>query len=78
MFVQKISKENKERAAKTPYPYRKSHMGYLVLEQHLAGSSQSTISRHILWKEAHVNKQGVIDNERVQKVWNDCVCIFPL
>ena len=77
MFGQKISQENKERAAKTVYPYRKSRMGYSVLEQQLAGSSESTISRHILWKEARVNKEGVIDNERVQKVWNDCVCILP-
>jgi len=52
VFGQKISQENKEKAAKTVYPYRKSRMGYSVLEQQLAGSSESTISRHILWKEA--------------------------
>ena len=38
------------------------------------GAEVSEIPRHELWKEGHVNKEGQIDNEHVQQVWNKCVC----
>lgn len=37
------------------------------------GSQVTTLSRHELWKEGHVNKEGQIDNENVQQVWDRCV-----
>ncbi|KAK7273834.1 hypothetical protein RIF29_14898 [Crotalaria pallida] len=30
------------------------------------------IKRHVLWKDARVNKEGVIDDENVQRVVTDC------
>ncbi|CAA0825195.1 Unknown protein, partial [Striga hermonthica] len=27
---------------------------------------------HKVWKAARVNKEGIIENENVQKVWNEC------
>ncbi|XP_073224435.1 uncharacterized protein [Cicer arietinum] len=72
-----ISKENRERARNPTHPYKKSCMGYARLEQKLRQDTQSDqpLDRHILWKEAHVNKDGVVDNENVQKIIELCVSI---
>ncbi|XP_073220942.1 uncharacterized protein [Cicer arietinum] len=69
-----ISKANRERAKNPTHPYKKSHMGYARLQQKLLQDTQSDqpLGRHILWKEACVNKDGVVDNENVQKVIELC------
>ncbi|XP_073226057.1 uncharacterized protein [Cicer arietinum] len=69
-----ISKANRERAKNLTHPYKKSRMGYARLEQKLLQDTQSDqpLGRHILWKEARVNKDGVVDNENVQKVIELC------
>lgn len=36
-------------------------------------SGMTSVPRHILWKAARVNKEGEIDNENVQRVWEQCV-----
>ncbi|KAK7243890.1 hypothetical protein RIF29_38703 [Crotalaria pallida] len=74
----KVSKLNQQRAATNRvYPYRKSRKGYAGIEQDMllqeTGSGLTSIQRHILWKAARVNKEGVIDNENVQQVWDKCV-----
>ncbi|XP_054776612.1 uncharacterized protein LOC129285091 [Prosopis cineraria] len=71
----KLSEENRQRALDPLYPYRRGRVAYADLEQQLIaqqGSQIVTLSRHILWKEGHVNKEGQIDNENVQRVWKEC------
>ncbi|XP_073220810.1 uncharacterized protein, partial [Cicer arietinum] len=52
-------------------------MGYARLEQQIRKDTQADqpLGRHILWKEARVNKEGVVDNENVKKVVQLCEII---
>ncbi|XP_073225559.1 uncharacterized protein [Cicer arietinum] len=52
-------------------------MGYARLEQQIRKDTQADqpLGRHILWKEARVNKDGVVDNENVKKVVELCETI---
>ncbi|XP_073220708.1 uncharacterized protein [Cicer arietinum] len=52
-------------------------MGYARLEQKIRKDTQADqpLGRHILWKEARVNKEGVVDNENVKKVVELCETI---
>ncbi|XP_073219746.1 uncharacterized protein [Cicer arietinum] len=52
-------------------------MGYARLDQQLRKDTQADqpLGRHILWKEARVNKDGVVDNENVKKVVELCEII---
>ncbi|XP_073224863.1 uncharacterized protein [Cicer arietinum] len=72
-----ISTANRERASNPKHPYKKSRMGYARLEQQIRKDTQADqpLGRHILWKEARVNKEGVVDNENVKKVVELCETI---
>ncbi|XP_073222467.1 uncharacterized protein [Cicer arietinum] len=72
-----ISKANRERASNPKHPYKKSRMGYARLDQQLRKDTQADqpLGRHILWKEARVNKDRVVDNENVKKVVELCEII---
>ncbi|XP_073225718.1 uncharacterized protein [Cicer arietinum] len=72
-----ISTANRERASNPKHPYKKSRMGYARLEQKIRKDTQADqpLGRHILWKEARVNKEGVVDNENVKKVVELCETI---
>ncbi|QCE03845.1 putative transposase [Vigna unguiculata] len=76
---QEKSLKNKERASHSKYPYRGSRKGYARLEQEMVikelGSNVSNIHCQELWKHAHVNKAGEIENEDVKQVWNKCVIL---
>ncbi|XP_073220697.1 uncharacterized protein [Cicer arietinum] len=76
-YAQNISKANRERASNPKHPYKKSRMGYARLEQKIRKDTQADqpLGRHILWKEARVNKEGVVDNENVKKVVELCETI---
>ncbi|CAA0823080.1 Unknown protein, partial [Striga hermonthica] len=72
---QEISNQNRQRASNPMYPYRASRMGYARLEQKMIKESALEVKRlpcHKVWKAARVNKDGIIENENVQKVWNEC------
>ncbi|XP_058771436.1 uncharacterized protein LOC131644842 isoform X2 [Vicia villosa] len=70
---QKVSKENRERALIPQHPYRKSRLGCARLEADMIEESEvDEISRSQVWKAARVNKNGVIDNENVQRVVDQC------
>ncbi|XP_058741384.1 uncharacterized protein LOC131613756 [Vicia villosa] len=70
---QKVSKENRERALNPQHPYRKSRLGCARLEADMIEEPEvDEISRSQVWKAARVNKNGVIDNENVQRVVDQC------
>ncbi|CAI8608810.1 unnamed protein product [Vicia faba] len=70
---QKVSDENRERALNPQHPYRKSCLGCACLEAYMVEESEvGEINRSQVWKAARVNKSGVIDNENVQRVVDQC------
>ncbi|CAI8599611.1 unnamed protein product [Vicia faba] len=70
---QKVSDENRERALNPQHPYRKSRLGCARLEADMVEESEvGEINRSQVWKAARVNKSGVIDNENVQRVVDQC------
>ncbi|CAI8610914.1 unnamed protein product [Vicia faba] len=70
---QKVSDENRERALNPQHPYRKSRLGCARLEADMVKESEvGEINRSQVWKVARVNKSGVIDNENVQRVVDQC------
>ncbi|KAI5427953.1 hypothetical protein KIW84_033101 [Lathyrus oleraceus] len=71
---QRISATNRERASSPAYPYRKGRVGYGRLEQSMLQkeeSSETSLPAHVLWKEAHVGKSGV-PQEEVLHVYQKC------
>ncbi|CAI8595491.1 unnamed protein product [Vicia faba] len=70
---QKVSDENRERALNPQHLYRKSRLGCARLEADMVEESEvGEINRSQVWKAARVNKSGVIDNENVQRVVDQC------
>ncbi|CAI8586011.1 unnamed protein product [Vicia faba] len=70
---QKVSDENRERALNPQHPYRKSRLGCARLEVDMVEESEvGEINCSQVWKAARVNKSGVIDNENVQRVVDQC------
>ncbi|CAI8599431.1 unnamed protein product [Vicia faba] len=70
---QKVSDENRERALNPQHPYIKSRLGCARLEADMVEESEvGEINRSQVWKAARVNKSGVIDNENVQRVVDQC------
>ncbi|CAK8532890.1 unnamed protein product [Lathyrus sativus] len=71
--MQKVSIENRERALNPQHPYRKSRLGCARLEADMVEESgEDEINHSQVWKAARVNKNGVIDNENVQRVVDKC------
>ncbi|KAJ1433728.1 Papain-like cysteine peptidase superfamily [Sesbania bispinosa] len=71
----KESKENAEKAKRMTLRYRRSAKGYAQLEQDMIASSGSDVTslpRYVMWKAARLNKNGIIDDEEVQRVVDEC------
>ncbi|KAL6572504.1 hypothetical protein OROMI_013462 [Orobanche minor] len=70
LYLQKISKANREIALNPQYPYRKSRLGIARLEDDKMEELEcgTVVPRCSVWKASRVNKNGVIDNENVQAV----------
>ncbi|XP_024639753.2 uncharacterized protein [Medicago truncatula] len=70
---QKLSIQNRERALNPQHPYRKSRLGCARLEEDMIEESENdSVTRCQVWKAARVNKDGVIDNDNVQEVVDEC------
>ncbi|KAE9607698.1 hypothetical protein Lalb_Chr09g0332871 [Lupinus albus] len=76
----KISEQNCKRASSPIYPYRASLMGYRGVEEKILEQSETpssaAVDLDVLWEDARKNKQGVVDNEKVQEAVNRVVCAF--
>ncbi|KAF1858974.1 hypothetical protein Lal_00000796, partial [Lupinus albus] len=72
----KISEQNRKRASNPIYPYRASRMSYRGVKEKILEQSETpspsiaAVDLDVLWVDARKNKQGVIDNEKVQEVVN--------
>ncbi|KAF1858843.1 hypothetical protein Lal_00028216 [Lupinus albus] len=79
--ILKISEQNRKRASDPIYPYRASRMGNRGVEEKILEQSETpspssaNIDLDVLWVDARKNKQGVIDNEKVQEVVNRVVTL---
>ncbi|KAE9614292.1 hypothetical protein Lalb_Chr05g0226381 [Lupinus albus] len=77
----KISEQNRKRASNPIYPYRASRMGYRGVEEKILEQSETpspssaAVDLDVLWVDARKNKQGVINNEKVQEVVNRVVTL---
>ncbi|CAI8608856.1 unnamed protein product [Vicia faba] len=61
-----LSVVNRQQASSPTYPYRKRRMGYARLQQSILtkeNSSETSLSEHILWKEARVCKDGAVEEK---------------
>ncbi|XP_058726833.1 uncharacterized protein LOC131598231 [Vicia villosa] len=70
----KRSATNSARASKPTYPYKKGRLGYARLEEKILEESKSeetSLPVHVLWKEARVGKNQVVDPD-VQRVYAEC------
>ncbi|KAF1881729.1 hypothetical protein Lal_00032200 [Lupinus albus] len=65
----KISEQNRKRASNPIYPYRASRMGHRGVEEKIT-PSRAAVDLDVLWVDARKNKQGVVDNEKVQEAVN--------
>ncbi|GAU42940.1 hypothetical protein TSUD_135320 [Trifolium subterraneum] len=70
---QKLSKENRERALDPEYLYRGSRKGYARIEDEMIKEGRGDEPPLLrVWKAAHGDKNGVIDNENVQRILDKC------
>ncbi|KAF1867895.1 hypothetical protein Lal_00012791 [Lupinus albus] len=79
LMLFKISEQNHKKASNPIYPYRASRMGYRGVEEKILEQSETPLSvaadLDILWVDARKNKQGVVDNEKVQEAVNRVVTL---
>ncbi|KAF1864680.1 hypothetical protein Lal_00031998 [Lupinus albus] len=71
----KISEQNRKRTSNPIYPYRASRMGYRGVEEKIVTRTkrdtfECAVDLDVLWVDARKNKQGVVDNEKVQEAVN--------
>ncbi|KAF1862532.1 hypothetical protein Lal_00024434 [Lupinus albus] len=75
----KNSKQNRKRASNSIYTNRASRMGYIGFEEKIVEQSETpssaAIDLDVLWVDARKNKQGVVDNEKVQEEVNRVVIL---
>ncbi|KAF1879716.1 hypothetical protein Lal_00039772 [Lupinus albus] len=75
----KISEQNYKRASNPIYSYKASQMGYRGVEEKILEESETpssaAVDLDVLWVDARKNKQGVVDNEKVQEAVNRVVTL---
>ncbi|KAE9588819.1 hypothetical protein Lalb_Chr22g0359551 [Lupinus albus] len=72
----KISEQNLKRASNLIYPYRAFRMGYRGTPTNETPSS-AAVDLDVRWVDVRKNKQGVVDNEKVQEVVNRVALGLP-
>ncbi|KAI5382070.1 hypothetical protein KIW84_UN0197 [Lathyrus oleraceus] len=74
LFYPGSKRQNRKRASKPAYPYKKGRTGYARLQQRILDEEKSdatSLPEHVLWKAARVGKDGAVV-EAVQNVYDEC------